>query len=867
MCVFTLNGKEKLFSGNRESTLLKYLREVERITSVKDGCSGEGTCGACLVEVNDRARLSCRIKMGTLSGANVVTLEGIPESCRTQLARAYVDSGAIQCGFCTPGLLMRTWILLKSNPHPSYADIRKAIKGHLCRCTGYKKIEKAVKTAAHWFQTNAQANTGADTDNAYKHAIPTVGSPYPKFRAKETALGRTMFVDDLYFDGMLYGALRLSDYPRAKLTGIDGSPAAHLPGVRKVFTALDVPGNRHTGLIVSDWPLMIAEGETTHYIGDVIAGVAANDPDTARKAARLIKIEYEVLDPITDLEEAASNTDQVHEDRGNVLETCVVRRGDARSALQVSEYIAEGRYTTQRVEHAFLEKESAVAVSDGVGVQVYSQGQGVYEDQRQIAALLDLSLESIKVTQVPTGGAFGGKEDLSVQGHAALFAYLLKKPVKLTLTRSESIIMHPKRHPVILDITVGAARDGKLTALCLRALGDTGAYASVGTKVMERVAGHAGGGYHIPAVDIETRTVYTNNIPSGAMRGFGVNQVTFAVESCVEELCRLGGFDPWQFRFDNALADGLLTVTGQKLKAVGIRDCLMALQEEYRTARSDINLCAGLAVGIKNCGIGNGMVDESTVSIVVEPAERIVIHHGWTEMGQGVNTVAVQILCQETGIDPAQVEVEVETGAGLGTGMTTASRATSLLGNAIIDAAGPLKEDLEKNSLTALAGRTYRGRFACDWTTAPGEGKVIHYSYGYAAQLCILNKYGRIVTVYAAHDAGKVVNPTLFSGQIEGAIHMGLGYALTEDLPMEAGRLVSTRLSDCGVLRAHETPDIQVKAVEVSDPVGPYGAKGIGEIGLVPTAAAVANALYAFDGVRRYSLPLERKKNRGASSH
>ena len=408
-----------------------------------------------------------------------------------------------------------------------------------------------------------------------------------------------------------------------------------------------------------------------------------------------------------------------------------------------------------------------------------------------------------------------------------------------------------------MDIELAADQNGKLTALKLRAVGDTGAYASVGAKVMERVAGHAAGGYYIPCIDIEAKTVYTNNIPSGAMRGFGANQVAFALESCIDEICRLGGFDRWKFRYDNALVDGLSTSTGQKVYGVGIRACLDALKDDFYKAKY-----AGIACAIKNSGVGNGMIDESKVKIEMVSEKHIRIHHGWTEMGQGVHNMAIQTLCEEIGLNPESIEVVVDTDAQIKTGMTTSSRATALLGLAIIDAAKSLKHDLKHKSLKELIGKTYCGQFICDWTNKPGanvKDSIIHYSYGYAAQLCILDEKGNIEKIIAAHDAGKIMNPMLFEGQMEGAVHMGLGYALTEELPMGKGYLLSDNMNKLQILRAHETPEIKIIGVEVPDPVGPYGAKGIGEIGLIPTAAAVANALCAFDGVRRLRLPMKRK--------
>ncbi len=606
---------------------------------------------------------------------------------------------------------------------------------------------------------------------------------------------------------------------------------------------------------------MIGPGETTRYIGDVLAGVVAETDEIARKAAALIEVSYDILDPVTDPHEAIkAGSPKVHPDRENLLETCrVYRGGDAEELLKGSAFVAKGIYQTQRIEHAFLETEGAVAMPDGDGVHLYSNGQGIYVDRRQVASLLGLPEEKVRVTLVSTGGGFGGKEDMTVQGHASLFAWLLKRPVKVVLNREESIRMHPKRHPVYMDIAVGCDKEGRLTGLKLYAVGDSGAYASVGTKVMERVAGHATGAYHFPCVNLEALTVYTNNIPCGAMRGFGANQVAFALEGCIDDLCKQGNFDNWQFRYNNALTEGKMTATGQILKGgVGVRATLEAVKPYYDKAR-----IKGLACGIKNSGVGNGMADYSDVIISIISENKVHLQHGWTEMGQGVHTIAQQVLFEETGINPGIVEVTVDSIAGIPTGMTTSSRATALLGNAILDASKKIREDLKSHSLKELSGKTYKGNYSYDLTTKPGaEVKEIitHFAYGYATQLVVLNDSGEIETVYAAHDAGKIMNPLMFEGQIEGAVHMGLGYALSEDLPMVDGQLVSSKMRDLKILRAKDMPEIVVLGVEVKDPVGPYGAKGLGEIGLVPTAAAVANAIWAFDGIRRYKLPIDREK-------
>ncbi|MFH0895918.1 MAG: selenium-dependent xanthine dehydrogenase [Bacteroidota bacterium] len=850
MIHFHLNGESVSFNGDHDLSLLKFLRNDAHITSVKDGCSAQAACGACLVEIDGKARLSCTTKMKDLEGAQVITLEGVPESIRDILAKAYVEKGAVQCGFCTPGLLMRTKILLHNNPSPSREEIKKALVPHLCRCTGYVKILDAIELAASSLKNN--------TSVVFSETSGNIGTSLPKYQAVDTALGKRPFLKDIHKEGMLYGVLKFSEHPRAKIISIDISKAKAQQGVTAVFTSKDIPGNKYTGLIYPDWPLMIAEGETTRYIGDVLACVVAVNEDTARLAAALIDVKYEVLEPVTDPYKAIeSGAIQVHPDRENLLEKCIVRRGEAiDEALKNSAFTSSGFYTTQRIEHAFLEPEAALAFPFENGIELLSQGQGVYVDRKQIASLLGLTEENVKVTLVPCGGGFGGREDMTVQGHAALCAFLLKKPVQVSLTRDESIIMHPKRHPVFMDIAVGCDKNGILTALKMRAVGDSGAYASVGTKVMERVAGHASGAYHFASVDLEALTVYTNNIPCGAMRGFGANQAAFALESCIDELCKQGNFDRWQFRFDNALETGKMTATGQVLEGgIGVKKCLEAIKEDFYKAKY-----AGIACGIKNAGVGNGMPDFSDVKIEIVSENKIIIHHGWTEMGQGIQNMVIQTLCEETKMAADKMEVVICTSSNLVTGMTTSSRATMLACNAVIDACKKLNEDLSKYTLQELAGKSYPGHWICDWTTKPGSNTdkvVTHFAYGYAAQLCVLNNIGEIEKFIAAHDAGKIMNPALFEGQIEGAVHMGLGYALSENLPMKDGKLLSTKLKDLKILKSNQIPEIKVIGVEVADPHGPYGAKGLGEIGLVPTAAAVANAFCHYSGKRQFSLPLE----------
>ncbi len=850
---FWLNGQAKEFDGDADLPLLTYLREDQKIISPKNGCAPQAACGACTVDLNGKAVLSCVIPMKKVADGRVTTTEGLGQYRQDIFANAFVGNGGVQCGFCIPGIVMQANALINKNSEPTRAEVEKAITPNLCRCTGYKKVVDAILMAADAIHKEEEIPApGGDGK---------IGTRQPKYQARDLVLGQHKYVDDIYLDGMKYGALKFSDHPRAVVKNIDISEAEQLPGVIRIFTADDVPGQRTVGLIKEDWPLMIARGETTRYVGDVIAGVVAKSEEIAREAVSLITVDYEALEPVTDMFAAMEPDSPAVHEGGNILSQSITSRGNIEKAIEESAYTAQGTFQTQRIEHAYMEPEVAIAFQENGTLTLLSQGQGIYDDREQIAKLLGVAEENVRVSLVPNGGGFGGKEDLSVQGHAALMAYLLQEPVKVRLNRDESLIMSVKRHPIWMDYTIGCDENGKFTFVKVRYVGDTGAYASVGMKVLERSAGHATGAYTFPVTDVKATAVYTNNVPCGAMRGFGVNQAIFGLESLVDDLCEQGGFDRWQFRYDNALTDGEMTATGQVIEGgAGARATLLAVKDEFYKAKY-----AGLACGLKNTGIGNGMPDESTAMITIAAPDKIIIDHGWTEMGQGVNTIAIQVVCEETGIDPEIVEVRIDTTAEQLAGMTTASRATSLVGNSLIDACKQLKTDLQTHSLEELVGNEYRGKFRVDWTTKPGamvEKVYTHYSYSYATQLVTLDDDGQIDKITAAHDAGKIFNPMLFEGQLEGSLHMGLGYAISEDFEMENGRPKSTRLRKCGVLRAKETPEFDIIGVEVADPYGPYGAKGVGEIGLVPTAGAVANALYQFDGQRRTKLPMQLPKKK-----
>jgi xanthine dehydrogenase molybdenum-binding subunit len=850
---FTLNGAPRRLAVRPDASLLEVLREQCGVTSVKDGCAPQGQCGCCLALVDGAPKVSCAMPARAADGTTILTLEGVSHEERDLTARAFAAAAGVQCGFCIPGIALRAKWLLDRQPSPTRAEIARAIDVHLCRCTGYTHILDAIELLAA--ARRGQGWPEPCTDGR-------VGQSLARVEAGEYALGTRPYVADLVREGMLHACVVLSPHARARVLTLDVAAASALPGVVRVATAADVPGARWYGLLYDDWPGFVAVGEEVRCVGDVLAAVAAEDLHTARAAAALIRVEYEPLPPVLDPAAAlAPGAPQVNPRHANRLSTSVIRRGDAAAALAASAHVVSGTWQTQRIEHLYLEPECALAepLPDG-RLRLHSQGQGIFDDRRQVAAFLGVPEDRVLVELVPAGGAFGGKEDMSVQAQAALLARLTGRPVRLALSREESIRLHPKRHPITMTYEAGCDAEGRLTAVRARLLGDSGAYASVGGKVLERAAGHACGAYRVPNVEVEAVAAYTNNPPCGAMRGFGANQAHFAIEGCLDLLAARAGLDRWEIRWRNALEVGDTFCTGQVLeKSVGLKQTLLAVRGAYDAARA-AGRAVGIACGIKNSGIGNGVAEWGKCRLVVEPGGTVALHTGYTEMGQGLLTVLVQFAAEVTGL-PAQVfRPRVDTTFALGCGQTTGSRATLLGGRAVIAAARALRADLDAgHSLAALSGRVYAGDISVIDTTALGADvpKIkTHTAFGFATQVCVLDEHGRVDRVVAAHDVGRAVNPALCTGQVQGSVHMGLGYALTEALECENGMPVTFRLRDLGVLRARDMPEVEVILVEDPEPEGPFGAKGVGEIGLVPTAPAVAAALEAFDGVRRYRLPM-----------
>ncbi len=846
---FSLNGDTFTALISDDTSLMTVLREQAGLTSPKNGCAPQGSCGCCTVIVDGKAVSSCAVPAKNAKGKNVITLEGFTERERDIFAKSFTLSGGLQCGFCIPGIVVRAKHLISKNPVPSRDEIANALNNHICRCTGFVKIIDAIEMAAQ--ALNGKALPTADYSGK-------IGSSLPKMDGEKFVLGQRPYIDDITLPEMQYAAFLFSPHPRIKVKKINTSVAEKIPGVKRIVTAKDVPGRIRQGTIYQDWPAYIAEGQTTHCIGDILAGVVATDVETARKAVEQIILDYEILPAVFDAEEALKPSSiQVHYDHVNLLAKSIIKRGNVKEQLENSKFVETRSFETQMIEHAFLEPESSIAhVKDGV-IEVLSQGQGIFDDRKQIASFLNLPEDKIKVTLITNGGAFGGKEDLSVQAHVALMTSLTGKPVKATLTREESIRLHPKRHPIKMTYTVGCDVNGKLTAVHARMIGDKGAYASVGTKVLERAAGHACGPYNILHSDVEALAVYTNNLPCGAMRGFGANQAAFAMEGMMDILAEKVGIDGWEMRWRNVVDIGDTFVTGQVFdKAVGIKKTLLAVKDIFYASKY-----AGIACGIKNVGIGNGMTEYGQAMVTVNPDETITINTGFTDMGQGFCTIMIQFFCDVTGIDPRIVRVNIDTTEPTPCGMTTASRATVLGGRAMIKAAEKIKIDLDKGlSLKELSGKKYLGEVVIDYTNSletKTDKPITHMSFSFATQVCILDEQGKLKKYVAAHDVGKVINRKMIEGQLEGSIHMGLGYALTEELKLKDGVPESFKFRSLGILRAKDMPETEILLIEENEPEGPFGAKGVGEVGLVPTAAAVAGALYKFDGIRRYKLPMK----------
>ena len=846
MAQFTVNGQ--MITTEEDENLLEYLRETLRLTSMKNGC-GEGACGACMVLINGLAMRACLQTLARVDGKTVLTVEGLSEREKQVYTWAFAEAGAVQCGFCTPGMVISAKALLDKDPEPSPARIKEALRGNICRCTGYVKIEKAILMAAGALRGETVVPAAAGCG---------VGERASRIDAAEKILGTGEYVDDMKVPGMLYAAVLRTPLARARILSIDVEAARSLEGVTAVMTAADIPGERLWGHLKHDWPAMIAIGEETRYIGDSLAIVAARTKKIARKAVEMIRLEYEELPPILSPQAAmAADAPPLHPG-GNILSKVDFSRGDAQAAIQTAAHVVTRSYQTPPTEHAFLEPESALAVPDETGkITVYIASQSVFDDHHGIAAILGLPANQVRVVSKLVGGAFGGKEDLSVQHHAALLAQKTGQPVKLTLTRQESIRVHPKRHAMELTLTTACDEAGKLVAMKARIVADTGAYASLGGPVVQRACTHVSGPYSIPNIEISGVAVYTNNPPAGAFRGFGVPQSNFASEMNLNLLADLTGLSPWEIRFRNALEPGAVMATGQIADAsTAIKETLLAVKEEYETAK-----VAGIACAMKNTGLGVGVPDTGRAILRIRQGT-VEILTGAACVGQGLGTVLRQIVCETAPVGADNVTLHApDTDVTPNAGTTTASRQTLFTGEAVRQAAIALGEAMKSASLAELNGQEFAGQYRgeTDPLNSDKPHPVNHVAFGYATQVVCLSESGWLRKVVAAHDVGRAINPTTIEGQIEGAVAMGLGYALQEDFPLKRG-VPTAKFGTLGLFRSTDMPEIKIQLIEKNPSALAYGAKGIGEIATIPTAPAVAGAYYRYDKIFRTQLPLANTK-------
>ena len=904
-----VNGVWHTFQVGRRTMLMELLREHLHLTGTKNGCN-QGHCGACTVIVEGRAERACIYRAERADGKSVETIEGLarPDGLHA-LQRAFVEHGAVQCGFCTPGLIMAAKALLDRTLHPTDDEIKAALKNNLCRCTGYVKIINAVHAAARELRGEASPQASPPATGSF------IGRSIPRQDAWDKVTGRTIFTADLRVPNMLHAAALRSAYPHARLVRVDVTRARTMPGVAAVLTAADVPGSLNHGLILKDWPVLAYD--KVRYVGDAIAIVAAETPEQAAAALEAIEVEYDPLPVVSSAEQGLQpDAPLVHAD-GNLLKYIEVNKGNVADAFAASDLIIERTYRTPIGEHAFLEPEASLAVPDPDSgtLTVYVGSQIPFADRAQIAASLAIPEDRVRVVHMPTGGAFGGKEDICTQIHTALLAHVTRRPVLMVLSRSESLRVHPKRHATTIRVKSGVTRDGRILAQHIHIVGDTGAYASLGVPVMTRAATHAAGPYDIPNVRVECHAVYTNNPPAGAFRGFGATQAHFAAESQMDVIAESLGISPFELRRRHALRVGAATTTGQVLReSVGLLECLDRVEATLRSLEAepvpelpaDIRRAWGLACAYKNVGLGNGVVDSAGASVEATLDGGLIVRAGAAEIGQGMPVVLSQIAAEELGVSPERIEViSGDTDQCLDGGATTASRQTFITGNAVRHAALRLRQSLALTAAEQLGvapedviftdgvvrrpdgarslalsevvaqarqeGRPTRAEYV--YTPPPtvelGEVGDSHFAFGFAAEAVeveVNTRTGqvRVLRVIAANDAGRALNPQSLEGQIEGGIVMGLGYALTERFVVADGYVRSDSLAKFKMPDITLTPEIHNFIVEHPTSSGPYGAKGAGELPSIPMAPAIANAITRAIGVRPLSVPVDPRALRAA---
>ena len=849
MYSFTVNGK--LVETEKEVSLLRFLRDDLKLKSIKDGCS-QGACGTCTIIIDGKATRACVMTTKRAQGMNIVTVEGLSDEEKEIFVYAFGAKGAVQCGFCIPGMVMSGKALVDKNPNPTEAEIKEAIKGNICRCTGYKKIIEAIDLVAQIKRGEKQIDKELEKGDKFG-----VGSNAFRIDVREKVLGYGEYCDDVEMDDMLHVSAVRSKYPRARILDIDFSEALAMDGVVAIYTAKDVPNNK-VGHLQQDWDVMIPKGEITRFVGDAICLVVAESEDILKKAKALVKVDYEVLEPVRNITEAmAKDAPNIHPN-GNLCQSRHVRRGDTEAAIKNSKYVITETFDTPFTEHAFLEPECAIAFPYKDGVKIYSSDQSVFDTRKEVAIMFGWDPEKVVVENKLVGGGFGGKEDVTTQHIAALCAYKLQRTVKAKFSRDESLAFHPKRHAMHGTFTLGCDENGIFTGLDCDIYFDTGAYASLCGPVLERACTHAVGPYCYQNHDIRGYGYYTNNPPAGAFRRFGVCQSEFALESIIDLLAEKVGISPWEIRYRNAIEPEKVLPNGQ------IADCSTALKETLEAVKPYYEKYypnVGLACAMKNAGVGVGLPDTGRARLKINDG-KIEIYCGASDIGQGCATVFVQMVSESLGLPKSKIKnmgsnSEVDPDSGT----TSGSRQTLISGEAIRRVSVEVKAALDEagGDLDKLNGREFYAEYfePTDKLGADVPFPKSHVAYAYATHLVVLDDEGKVSKVIAAHDSGKVVNPISIQGQIEGGVLMSLGYALTEDFKLQ-DCMVKSKFGTLGLMRSVDIPEIQAIYVEKKELLGvAYGSKGIGEIATIPTAPAVQNAYYKRDGKLRPKLPMD----------
>ncbi len=908
---FWVNGKEKTVEINEGEMLSDVLRYRLSLTGTKVSCS-ESECGVCTVLVDSLPVLSCNYPAQKADGKQITTIEGLAKNGKLHpLQEAFAKHGAVQCGFCTPGQIMTAAALLHEIPDPSISDIKSALTDTLCRCGAYPAILNAIQSAAN------NINHGLPIDFPsldYESDLEVVGQVIQRPEAIAKVSGEAIYTDDINLPGMLYGATLRAGIPHAIVRKIDINQAKELSGVHAVLTAADIPGRVNHGLIIQDWPALVGVGQKVRYVGDAVAIIAAENLEIAQQARDLIAVEYEPQPVVTDPVEAKEpDAPTVHSD-GNLLKHIKVNKGDIEQGFKQSDVIYEETFYTPSYEHAFMEPECSIArLTDDGRIEIYVGSQIPYADREQVAAALDIPQTQVRVRGPLIGGGFGGKEDIVGQIHSALLAQSTKKPVKILYDRHESIMVHPKRHATQIKVKLGLKQDGTITAAQTELYGDTGAYASLGTKVMGRATTHSTGPYIVPNVKIDCYAMYTNNPPAGAFRGFGALQAAFAIECMIDQVAEKMGLDPIELRRLNALRPDSITNTGQHLKdSVGLIECIEKTKAEmmkYTNGKDPFVSCVidgsphkrsawGFAVAFKNTGLGEGAPDKAIAEVELLNDGTAEARISSAEIGQGLVTVLQMVTAQELSLPIDRVRVLLsDTDLTPDGGPTTGSRQTYISGNAVKFAASSLREAMQATlserydiapeeikfveGLAQINGHNVpygkvveymkdEGRepkvmyeyWAPD-TFPLGEAGDKHFAYSFAAhaaevEVDLDTGEVQVLRVIGATDVGKAINPLGLQGQVEGGIIMGIGHTLTEEFIVEDGIIFTDHLARYRMPSVSHIPD-EIKSIIVEDPTkdGPYGAKGVGEISTMPTPPAIINAIYNACGVRINRLPVD----------